>query len=124
MSEEAKVRQVLVVEDNADIRGTVQLVLEAEGFQVLVAANGEEALLQLRAAATLPSVILLDLMMPVMDGYAFREVQRRDPKLCSIPIVVLTADGHAETRAASLGAAGFLQKPVDLDELVAAVTRH
>lgn len=116
-------RQVLVVEDNLDIRGTVELILEAEGFHVLVASNGADALELLRAAPKLPAVILLDLMMPVMDGYAFRQVQRKDPKLSSIPIVVLTADGHAESKAAELGAAGFLQKPVDLDELVAEVGR-
>lgn len=120
----AKQRQVLVVEDNLDIRGTVELVLQAEGFRVLVASNGADALALLRATAKLPHVILLDLMMPVMDGYAFREAQRADPRLSGIPIVVLTADGHAERKAADLGAAGFLQKPVDLDDLIAEVGRY
>lgn len=114
-------RQVLVVEDNRDIRETLELILASEGFDVTVASNGVDALAKLRDSPTLPSVIVLDLMMPVMDGYAFREAQQKDPHISCIPVVVLTADGHAERKAASLGAAGYLQKPVDLDALVAKV---
>jgi CheY-like chemotaxis protein len=117
-------RRVLIVEDNLDIRGTLELVLEAGGFAVAVAANGAEALDLLRATDTLPSVILLDLMMPVMDGYAFRAAQEKDPKLASIPVILLTADNHAEAKGLSLHAAGSLQKPVDLDVLLTEVGQH
>jgi CheY-like chemotaxis protein len=115
-------RGVLVVEDNADILQAIVQVLEDEGHFVRVAANGREALERLRERdAPLPRVILLDLMMPVMDGWAFRAEQLRDPTLADIPVVVLTADGHASEKATHLGCAGALRKPVDLMTLLGAV---
>ncbi|MBX3187284.1 MAG: response regulator [Labilithrix sp.] len=116
--------RVLVVDDNVDTRLTVELILSSEGYHVSTASNGVEALAQLRTAAVLPSVILLDLMMPLMDGYQFRAEQRSDPILSDIPVLIFTADGNAEDKAASLGAAGFLRKPIDLDVLVAEIAAY
>ena len=104
-----------------DGRALVQ-VLEDEGYTVRAAENGRAALAALRApGARPPCVILLDLMMPVMDGWAFRAEQLRDPLLAEIPVVVLTADGNAAARSAVLEVAGALRKPVELLTLLAAI---
>jgi CheY-like chemotaxis protein len=115
---------VMIVDDDHDIRSILAEVLEDEGYRVAAAANGVEALGQLRSGDPLPGVILLDLMMPFMDGWAFRAVQRDDPSLARIPVLVLTANAGAESQFEPLHAAGFVRKPVDLDELLAAVARH
>ena len=113
---------VLVVEDDADILHAVVQVLEDEGYAVRAAENGRVALATLREpGARLPCVILLDLMMPVMDGWAFRAEQLRDPALASIPVIVLTADGNAAEKAALMNGAGALRKPVELLTLLDAI---
>ena len=86
------------------------------------AANGREALDRLHEMSP-PSVILLDLMMPVMDGEQFRGEQLRDPALASIPVVVLSAHAQAEERAARIGAAACLRKPFDIDVLLHEIRR-
>jgi CheY-like chemotaxis protein len=113
---------VLVVEDDFDLRDALVPILEYEGHRVVSAANGREALDQL-STMTPPSLILLDLMMPVMDGEGFRAEQLRDPRLAGIPIVVVSAHPKAEERAARMGAVGCLRKPLDVDELVDVVRR-
>ena len=85
-------RRVLIVEDDLDTREMLARFLEIAGYQVVLAANGVEALKVLRGGAV-ASVILLDLMMPVMDGWQFRDEQRRDPSMSHIPVVVVTAAG-------------------------------
>jgi CheY-like chemotaxis protein len=118
-------RGVLIVEDNADIQQAIVQVLEDEGYEVRVASNGREALDALRSPdIPLPRVILLDLMMPVMDGWAFRAEQVADPTLSDIPVIVLTADGNATEKVAHLDVAGSLRKPVDLLTLLGAVAPH
>ena len=114
---------ILVVEDDPDTRDALAAVLETEGYDVAKASDGQEALGQLRTSAT-PSLILLDLYMPVMNGWAFRAEQLRDPKLASIPVVVLSADSRVANRAADLGAAGWVGKPIDFDRLLALVATH
>jgi len=99
------------------------LILTAEGFVVVVAANGQEALGQLRAAPH-PDLILLDLMMPIMDGWQFRREQAQDPSLSAIPVVVLSADGNVQQKAVSLHVAGYLQKPVDVESLLDIIQRQ
>jgi CheY-like chemotaxis protein len=115
-------RRVLVVDDDVDIRETLTLVLEDEGYAVASASNGEEALAWLRANVR-PNVILLDLMMPVMDGQEFRAEQRNDPELAQIPVIVITASGNAKDRVRSMGVAGMIQKPLALDTLLTTVAR-
>jgi CheY-like chemotaxis protein len=113
---------ILVIEDDVDILRAVVQVLEDEGHTVRAAENGRAALALLRAPdAGLPCVILLDLMMPVMDGWAFRAEQLRDPALAHIPVIVLTADGNAAEKAALMNGAGALRKPVELLTLLAAI---
>ncbi len=112
-------KRVLIVEDDADIRASVSELLETEGYEVVGAVNGREALAQLRASAELPGVILLDLMMPDMDGYQFREQQLADDRLKDIPVVLMSAGGELGTKARALGVAGHLKKPFfDLDTIL------
>jgi CheY-like chemotaxis protein len=72
----------------------------------------------------LPSVILLDLMMPVMDGWQFRTEQLRDPALAAIPVILISADGTVREKAAALSAAAFLRKPIDVEQLLALVRQY
>ena len=110
-------KSILIVEDDKDFRESLQEALNMLGFTATSAANGQEALEKLRSKP-LPCLILLDLMMPVMNGWQFRTHQRADPNLAAIPVVVVTADGNAQHKAAGIDAAGCIKKPVDLDALV------
>ncbi|MBN9167594.1 MAG: hypothetical protein BGO98_34065 [Myxococcales bacterium 68-20] len=113
---------VLLVDDDIDIREAEELVLEDAGYRVVSAANGEEALAALENGLR-PAVILLDLMMPVMNGWELRERMLRDATIASIPVVVVTGDTMAAQRAKSLAAAGYLAKPFATEELLAIVAR-
>jgi CheY-like chemotaxis protein len=115
-------RRVLVVDDDPDLREMMAQLLALEGFDASTAANGRDALDRLDAGP-IPQVILLDLMMPVMDGQAFRAEQRADPALASIPVVVVSAYRDVERYADEL-AAECLAKPVRLDTLLATARRH
>jgi CheY-like chemotaxis protein len=112
-----KSREVLLVEDDDDIRTDLAELLRLKGYSVQTAANGAEALDRLRDPE-LPCLILLDLMMPVMDGWQFREAQLQDDTLAEVPVVVIT--GIAEDTAA-LQAKKVLRKPVRLDDLVSTI---
>jgi CheY-like chemotaxis protein len=116
-------QDVLVVDDDADIRNLLSSVLAIEGYAVTSASNGEEALSKLRGMPG-TRLILLDLRMPVMDGWEFRAEQSRDPALCAIPVVVLSGDGDLERATASFAGASVLKKPFDLEELITVVQRY
>jgi CheY-like chemotaxis protein len=116
--------KILVIDDNEDIREAVVDSLEDAGYNVSVAANGAIAIGALRASEDLPFLILLDLMMPVMDGAQFLQEMRKDPRLSALPVVVVTADGSATKKAAALGTHGGLRKPVQLDELLSTVSKY
>ena len=112
---------ILVVDDDPDIRDSLREVLEDEGYDVACVGNGREALDHLKAAKPQPCVILLDLMMPVMDGWQFRKEQKQDPELAGIPLVVITATGK---RPVLIDAAELVMKPLDLTQLFAAIERY
>ena len=118
----AMAKFILVVEDDPDLAQLVAEVLESAGYRTAVAGNGREALDRLRTS-THPDLILLDMMMPVMDGWAFREEQQKEPALESIPVVTVTADGDARGKAAAIHAAGYITKPISIDSLLDAVER-
>ncbi len=115
-------RHVLVVEDDPDTRAALVAVLEAAGYTAAAAAHGLEALDRLRAGPA-PDLILLDLALPVLDGAGFRREQRRDPAVAAIPVLLFSAAADLEEKAAALGAAGILRKPVDFGRVVEAVRR-
>lgn len=108
---------ILLVEDDFDVREALAETLRDEGYTVDCAVDGEQALAYLRAGNR-PGLILLDLMMPRMSGSEFRMVQRVDPSLAQIPVVLLSADGRMEEKAKALQTDGAIRKPIDLDELL------
>jgi CheY-like chemotaxis protein len=116
-------RRVLVVDDNDDLRESLAVVLEFLGCEVATAPDGAEALRSLRGASELPCLIVLDLMMPVMNGWEFRAQQLRDPALRGVPVALLTGYAEARDAAADLQAAAVLPKPATVDGIRALVTR-
>lgn len=117
-------RRALVVEDDEDIRDVVSMLLTVLGFDVKEASNGQLALEVLRGG-WIPNIIVLDLMMPVMNGWTFRAEQRRIPAASKVPVIVLSArrppyrevDGEFQV-------AEILPKPFELDSFLAAVSKH
>jgi two-component system response regulator MprA len=115
---------ILVVEDDDDIRNTMRALLEMEGYNVQCAANGDEGIQALRRCESLPCLILLDMTMPVMDGFQFCEEQKQDVNLAPVPVLVMTADGNAEAKTIQVGAKGFIKKPFDIDHVIELVGLH
>jgi CheY-like chemotaxis protein len=113
---------VLVIEDDDDIRDVMQEVLSGEGLRVETARDGVEALSKLEGGTETP-VILLDMMMPKMDGETFVHELRSHPALADAPIVVISGNTAAREKARVLGAAACLVKPFELDELLSVVRR-
>ena len=113
-------RTVLVIDDEQDIREIFETVLRYDGYEVLSAGDGEQAMELLRRGAR-PDAILLDLMMPQMDGWQFRVAQRQDPALASIPVIAVSADRTA--KAAAIDVNAYLAKPVDVNALLLALDR-
>ena len=115
--------RVLIVEDDADLRAVVTTILEGEGYAVLEAVHGLDALEKLRAVRDV-CLILLDLYMPAMNGWTFRDIQTKDPAIADIPVVVMTADADAARHAAGLGVLAAMTKPIDFDRLLDLLERH
>jgi len=116
-------RGLLLIEDDREICDSLSEALREEGFDVSTAANGREALEVLRNGPR-PSAILLDLVMPVMDGWDFRQEQLRDPALKDIPVVVVSASGFSEaTIRMQFGDVQLVQKPVPYLPLLQALGR-
>jgi CheY-like chemotaxis protein len=114
---------ILIVEDDFDIREALEQILEEEGYAVRGASNGSEAL-EIATSGPAPRLILLDLMMPVMNGWQFRSEQLKDARLAAVPVLVISADPDLQSKAATLGVAGLLKKPISLDDLLSAVKVH
>jgi CheY-like chemotaxis protein len=116
-------RHILLVEDDPSIQGAISLLLEREGFRVSCAGNGAEALALLGAGDD-PALILLDMMMPVMNGLEFRIEQHRDPRLATIPVVVLSATPGSEAWPDLPPPSAVMPKPFDIDQLLEVVEKH
>jgi two-component system chemotaxis response regulator CheY len=114
-------RRVLVVDDDEAIRDLLDDVLELEGYEARIAPDGEAALAA--AADWTPDLIVLDLMMPKMDGWQFREAQRGLPHLRDVPVLVVSASQRAKDAYRELGAAAVVHKPFDLEELISTIDR-
>ncbi|MDI1451545.1 response regulator [Polyangium sp. 6x1] len=113
---------VLVVDDDPGVVEALETLLVDEGYHVVTACHGRAALSYLTENEA-PSVILLDMMMPIMDGYGFLAEQRQHPTFSRIPVVVLTA-GANSNRVRALSPTGFLSKPVDVDALLALLEEY
>jgi CheY-like chemotaxis protein len=114
---------VLIVEDDQDIRETLAEILVDEGYRVAGVADGAAALEMLRITPS-PCLILLDLMMPVMNGWEFRTRQLGDPSLRDIPTALITGVGEVAQKAAALGTVDAFGKPIDIERLLDTVRRH
>lgn len=111
-------RRILLVEDDADINATLREMLEEEGYEVIAAANGQAALEALEQLPA-PTLVLLDVEMPWMDGFDFLTHLRQDARHAADPVVVVTASRRTPPEAAEV-----LHKPFDFDELLTAIQRH
>jgi len=116
-------KSILIVEDEDDFRAAVSAFLENAGYRVVEAEHGEAALRSLRSSTEF-CLILLDLFMPVMNGWSFRAEQQKDPKLAGIPVVVITAARDVTRHAADLGAVAAVPKPIDFNHLLEQVGRY
>jgi CheY-like chemotaxis protein len=111
---------VLVIDDDVEIRQALTDILEDEDYTVVAAANGKEAL-EIVARGPVPDVILLDVMMPVMDGWHFLSARLNHPRLVEVPIIIISAGNEAETEARKVGAYRVLKKPLHLDDLMSRI---
>jgi CheY-like chemotaxis protein len=117
-------KRVLIVEDDGDLREVLSQVLQEEGYSVEEAMHGLQALDRLRDGSGLPCVILLDLTMPIMNGWQFRSEQTQDPELRGIPVVVLSAGANLADEVSALGVQEYIRKPVQLGQLLKTVERY
>ena len=115
--------RVLVVDDDPDIREILALVLEVHGITAIEAGSGMEALARLRAAGHV-DLVLLDLMMPGMNGAEVLATMKIDPALADIPVVIVSGDASAAEVGRRLAAAGCLMKPIDAERLLREIRRH
>jgi CheY-like chemotaxis protein len=115
---------VLVVEDDPDALDAITAILEDAGYDALRAANGLEALGQLGDHKGRCDLILLDLLMPVMNGWDFRRKQMGTSAIADIPVLLMSAGAHLATLSGELKAAGYVTKPVEMSDLLAAVRQH
>jgi CheY-like chemotaxis protein len=114
-------KKILVVEDDQSIRELLVELLETEGYAVSSANNGKDALHTLNTEIR-PDLILMDLMMPVMDGYQFRTEQLKNTCWSTIPTIVMSAETNAREKLKTYNVAGFLTKPVELDTILRALS--
>ena len=114
--------EILIVEDDSALREALGQVLSDEGYELLSARDGLEAVNCLKKGNR-PDVILLDLSMPVVNGWEFRMFQKRDPELARIPVILVTAGGYTREEVAWLEPSAMIPKPVDLSVLLAVVRR-
>lgn len=115
---------ILIIEDEKDILDSLREVLDFEGYKVFCARNGQEALESLDKIPT-PNLILLDMLMPKMNGKEFRKAQLRIPRLAKIPVVVMSADNTPATSFADINSSiNYLKKPLDIDDLLKAVANN
>ncbi len=115
-------RRILIVEDDQYIRDSLAELLADEGYAVEVARDGQDGLDKLKVDP-LPNLILLDLMMPIKDGFQFRNEQREDQRIANVPVIIFSADTGVNVPRPEFVGATILKKPVDLDSLLNAVSR-
>jgi DNA-binding response OmpR family regulator len=115
---------VMIVDDDDEAREALGAILAESGYRVLQAEHGAAAWKLLEGSPGGCDLILLDLMMPVMNGWDFRRKQRLDPRFVNIPVLMMSAGAHIAAVADDLGATDYIPKPIDIDVLVEKVKRH
>jgi DNA-binding response OmpR family regulator len=108
---------VLVVDDDDNVRQTLAERLETSGYEVLLARDGRDAF-EVIARGVNPDVILLDVVMPIMDGWHFLSARLRDPSIVAVPVVLMSGGQEAERQSHKIGVCGFIRKPLDIGDLV------
>jgi CheY-like chemotaxis protein len=122
---EVRGREIMIVDDDGNIREALAELLAEEGYTVREVANGREAVDRLRCESEpVPCLIIVDLMMPVMDGRYFCAEVRNDPDLADIPLVVISGDSRLGERAGEYEAEAYLQKPLDTGRLLSTISTH
>jgi len=117
-------KKIFIVEDDEAIRESLIELLEGEGYEISAAEDGQVAIDHLQSMVELPNLILLDLMMPIKDGFQFCIEKEQNEKLSRIPVVIMSADGQIKEKQEQARASGYIRKPVDIDEILRAVRRH
>lgn len=117
-------KRVLVIDDDEDIREVLEALIARWGYDVASAGSGKQALETLRSDSEPPDLVLLDLTMPDMDGWAVHEAMLGEPRLAEVPVVVLSGMADAELCAQAEGTAGVLLKPVRTEKLRAVLDEH
>lgn len=115
---------LMIVEDDEDIRDNLALLLQLKGYDVATAGHGREALDMLEQTDCPPCLIILDLMMPVMDGWQLREKLRKDSVFCNVPVVLLSGVADVTRAARDLDAVDHLRKPIDFAKLYRIIDTH
>lgn len=108
---------IFLVEDDEFIAINLLEFLESEGYKVHWVSNGKIALETLEALDSLPSAIILDLMMPEMNGIEFRKAQEKTPRIAGIPVLLMSADSQIEMKTQKMGVIEYVRKPIDIDKL-------
>lgn len=116
-------KHILIVDDSSEQRFLLKMLLEAKGYTTECTPNGQEALTLLRSSETLPQTILLDLNMDVMGGVEFRQLQRADPLLRNIPVVIVSGEDNAASIRANMNS-DVVTKPLNISSLMAALERN
>lgn len=117
-------KTILIVDDDNSIRNHLARLLTRAGYRIVQSGNGFVALDLLERSAEPPALILLDLRMPIMDGWKFRERQRENPRLAQIPVVVITSTKMTEADMAPIQAAAYLKKPIEAALLIKTIREH
>lgn len=115
-------KTILIIEDDPDIRDTMAQILDEEGYRTFTASSGLDALQQLRDGLR-PHLILLDLMMPIMDGWQFREEQEKNPAIAAIPVVLISAAGQIGRDVPRITRGTYIRKPISFEVLLSTVEK-
>lgn len=116
-------KRILVIEDDYAIREATKELLTDNGYEVIEASNGQEGIDYLKKGLV-PDLILLDLMMPIKDGFQFRVEQESDPRLCKIPVIIMSADGHLDSKIQKTRATDHINKPIDIHVMLDKIKLH
>ena len=119
-----KLNHILLIEDDKDILEVLKDLLESEGYVISCAENGKVAMNFLSASNELPDLILVDLMMPLMNGFEFCQRIVEIDRLKSIPVIVMSADGHIEKKKEQLNVCEYLKKPLDLENVLETISKY